>query len=137
MELSRPRWSEDPASLDSMFPVGHTASVPSSNAVDAWHFAWLKLADEAKLLPSQRPAVDAELRRLQKYMGLRETAKHHLLRGYALIRRSLVELDQRFGLNGGVFFLPLNELKDLAEGRAMDYRAGHQKAIAAALVKSR
>ena len=87
----------------------------------AWQLAWLKLADEARLLPSQRPAVEAELRRLQRYMGLRETAKHHLLRGYALIRRALLELDRRYELGDGIFFLTLDDLPELvmlAEGKA-------------------
>jgi pyruvate,water dikinase len=88
---------------------------------DAWQFAWLKLADEARLLPNQRPAVEAELRRLQTYMGLRETAKHHMLRGYAVIRRALVELDRRFHLDDGIFYLTLDDLPELvklAEGKA-------------------
>ena len=67
----------------------------------------------------------AELGRLQKYMGLRETAKHHLLRGYALIRRALLELDRRFQLKGGIFFLTLADLQDLVhptgEKGAADY----------------
>jgi phosphohistidine swiveling domain-containing protein len=88
---------------------------------DAWQLVWLRLADEARLLPGQRPAVEAELRRLQLYMGLRESAKHHLLRGYALIRRALVELDHRYELCDGIFFLTpedLSELATLAEGKA-------------------
>jgi pyruvate,water dikinase len=48
-------------------------------------------------------------------MALRETAKHHMLRGYALIRRALVELDGRFKLDGGIFFLTPNLLPDLIE----------------------
>jgi pyruvate,water dikinase len=125
MELSRPRWSEDHAALDRMVPT--TSAEPDALARDsqsladasgsdksaAWQFAWLKLADEAKLMPNQRPAVEAELRRLQKYMSLRETAKHHLMRGYALIRRALVELDRRFQLDGNIFFLTPDDLPDL------------------------
>jgi pyruvate,water dikinase len=36
------------------------------------------------------------------------------MRGYALIRRLLVELDRRHGLNGGIFFLTPDELPRLA-----------------------
>ena len=121
MELARPRWSEDSSALDfSSFPRAEGPGV-KANLQDAWQLAWLKLADEARLLPGQRPAVEAELRRLQTYMGLRETAKHHLLRGYALIRRALVELDRRYALNNGIFFLTptdLTELVVLVEGKA-------------------
>ena len=132
MELSRPRWAEDHAALDRLTdsneprPSGSDANpLPDGRGSSAWQFAWLKLADEAKLMPGQRPAVEAELRRLQKYMSLRETAKHHLLRGYALIRRALLELDRRFQLKGGIFFLTLADVQDLvhptSETRAADY----------------
>jgi pyruvate,water dikinase len=123
MELARPRWSEDHATLDKMLPTqraAHEVSGPIGN-VDAWQNAWRKLADDARLLPHQRPAVEAELKRLQHYMALRETAKHHLLRGYALIRRALVELDRRYELKDGIFYLTPDELPDLvklAEGKA-------------------
>src|SRR5262245_40473380 len=53
---------------------------------------------------------------LRQYCGLRETAKHHFMRGYALLRRLLLELDRRFGLNGGVFCLTPDELPRLAAG---------------------
>jgi pyruvate,water dikinase len=122
MELARPRWSEDHASLDPLIDsAGALAGGEKQNLDDAWQLAWLKLADEARLLPGQRPAVEAELRRLQMYMGLRETAKHHLLRGYALIRKALVELDRRYELDGDIFYLTLDDLPELvklAEGKA-------------------
>src|SRR5262245_3156320 len=54
--------------------------------------------------------------RLQTHLGLRETGKHHLMRGYAIIRRTLLELDRRFGLEGGVFFLTPDELPVLVAG---------------------
>ena len=41
--------------------------------------------------------------RLHTYLGLRETGKHYLMRGYAVIRQTLLELDRRFGLDGGIF----------------------------------
>ena len=151
MELAHPRWSEDHSDLDAMIDsrphapreegrhgdcevykegvsplFGGPESPVLANRDDAWQFAWLKLADETRLLPGQRPAVEAELRRLQIYTAWRETAKHHLLRGYALIRRALVELDRRYELKGGIFFLTPNELVDLvnlAEGKAPQVHA--------------
>ena len=51
-----------------------------------------------------------------KALGLRETAKSDLLLGYAVIRRALVELDARFQLNGGIFFLLPDELPRLLAG---------------------
>jgi pyruvate,water dikinase len=52
----------------------------------------------------------AHVERLQTYLGLRETAKHYLMQGYALIREALLELDRRFKLQGGVFYLTPPEL---------------------------
>ncbi len=123
MELARPRWSEDSTSLDRMIDVSNQPGAQATglqNRVvgdrdEAWRIAWLKLADDARLLPGQRPAVETELLRLQSYMALRESAKHHLMRGYALIRRALVELDRRYQLDGGIFFLNLRDLGELVE----------------------
>ena len=53
-------------------------------------------------------------RDLQTYLTLRETAKHHLMRGYAIIRQTLVELDRRLGLGAGIFFLNPDELASIA-----------------------
>src|SRR5262249_9218182 len=73
---------------------------------------------EAKLTAGQRAALEAELKTLHTYLGLRETAKHYLMKGYALIRRFLVELDQRYQLDGGIFFLTPDELPRLVHQQA-------------------
>ena len=77
---------------------------------------WQRVADEAKIPAWQRPALEGELDALHDYLGLRETGKHYLMKGYALIRRILVELDRRHGLNGGVFYLTPDELPRLLAG---------------------
>lgn len=123
MELAKPRWAEDHAALDAMLdaPAPSSASFDVHKIEENWQNAWRKLADDARLLPSQLPAVEAELRRLQRYMSLRESAKHHLLRGYQQIRRALVELDHRYQLDGRLFYLTLDDLRELtrlAEGKA-------------------
>ena len=66
---------------------------------------WQRIADEAKLGGPKRDQFAGRVERLRTYLGLREAAKHYLLLGYAVIRRALVELDRRFGLHGGIFFL--------------------------------
>ena len=76
-----------------------------------------KVADEAKLGGPQRDQFQQQVERLRTYLGLREAGKHYLLMGYAVIRRALVELDRRFGLNGGIFFLTPADLGDLISGR--------------------
>src|SRR5260370_3822814 len=75
-----------------------------------------RIAVEAKLSPSQRANLERELQWLHTYLGVRETAKHYLMKGYALIRRILVELDRRSQLNGGIFFLLPEELPRLTAG---------------------
>jgi pyruvate,water dikinase len=110
MELAAPRWSEEEGAIDLLTGTGETAE---GAAKDHWHAAWEKFAQEAKLLSTERTAVEAEVKLLQHYVSLRETAKHYLLRGYALIRRALVELDRRYQLEGGIFFLTLDDLPRL------------------------
>jgi pyruvate,water dikinase len=78
--------------------------------------AWERIAAEAKLTESQKNTLGNELASLHTYLGLRETAKHYLMKGYALIRRILLELDRRFGLHGGILFLSLEELPQLIKG---------------------
>ena len=46
---------------------------------------------EFKLNDLQRAALERELQSLKTYLALRETAKHHLMRGHALMRRILVD----------------------------------------------
>src|SRR5262249_60654124 len=70
----------------------------------------------AKLSSLKRQLLEPELKSLRKYLSLRETGKHYLMKGYALIRRILVELDRRHHLDGGIFFLTPDELPRLARG---------------------
>ncbi|HJT78318.1 MAG TPA: PEP/pyruvate-binding domain-containing protein, partial [Gemmataceae bacterium] len=114
MELSRPRWAEDPAAVDRLL-AGRATPTPARSASEGTA-AWERIADQAKLTGPLRTALETELRNLHTYLGLRETGKHYLLRGYALIRRILVELDRRHGLGGGVFFLTPEELPRLVKG---------------------
>jgi pyruvate,water dikinase len=107
MELAQPRWSEDPSTLERIASGGH-ASAPQSPAE-----VWERVADEANLDEVTGTALKGDLDRLHIYLGLRETAKHDLMYGYALIRRALVELDRRHGLRGGIFFLTPEELPRL------------------------
>ncbi len=112
MELSRPRWAEEPTALDHY--VRHGAALPPSGEGQGdW---WERIIAEAKLSALERTALEPEHRALIAYLGLRETAKHYLMAGYALIRRALVELDRRHGLQGGIFFLTLEELPRLLQG---------------------
>jgi phosphohistidine swiveling domain-containing protein len=114
MELSQPRWIEDPTALDRLVvsPLA-TLHSPLSTPPSAWD----GICVEAKISAAQRAALEPALRDMQTYLGLRETAKHYLMKGYALIRQILLELDRRYELNGGIFYLTPEELPLLTRGR--------------------
>jgi pyruvate,water dikinase len=135
MEISQPRWAEDHAALDRL--VGEGAVSPGEigaapHSAAATDEAWQRIIAEAKLSATQRLSLENELAVLRAYMSLRETAKHHLMRGYALIRRILVELDRRYQLEGGIFFLTPQELPRLA-----GLKPGSQDAELAGLITRR
>jgi pyruvate,water dikinase len=108
MELSIPRWSEDTGDLDRL-PTFQDRGRPRTS--------WEQIANEAKLTGRQRNALKSVVNDLQTYLGLRETAKHWLMKGYALIRRYLLEIDRRFHLGGGIFYLKPIELSALAKAQ--------------------
>ena len=56
------------------------------------------LYDEMDTLAPGCQDLAEDLQALHTYLGLRESAKHYLMQGYALIRRILLELDRRFRL---------------------------------------
>lgn len=117
MELAQPRWSEAPQELDKLIrgaggaPAGARGPEPALGVADAD-----RIATEAKLVGSARDRFLTQVQRLRTYLGLREAGKHYLLMGYAVIRRALLELDRRFGLNGGIFFLTPSDLPELLRG---------------------
>jgi pyruvate,water dikinase len=111
MELSQPRWADKPETLNQFSAQSHGKT---SVGVDTSSFD--RISAEAKLSPTERTKLAAELQLLRTYLGLRETAKHYLMKGYSLIRRILVELDRRHQLEGGIFFLTPEELPRLIAG---------------------
>jgi pyruvate,water dikinase len=126
MELAQPRWMEEKtvgsaqrlregeAPAEPLHKAARLEPRPPAGPVPT--AAWERIAAEAKLSSTQRAVLEPELERLHTYFGLRETAKHYLMKGYALIRRILVELDRRYNLDGGVFFLIPEELPRLIAG---------------------
>jgi pyruvate,water dikinase len=121
MELAQPRWAEDPSALDRLPPPAEV--VPGEGPAQRWE----KLAAEAGLSALERAALGPQVQALHTHLGLRETAKHHFMRGYALIRRALVELGRRHRLNGGVFFLTPEELPRLAQGEDFTAAAAERR----------
>ncbi len=139
MELAQPRWAEknedrglriedrelheSPLGVPALAGKDYrlkaelqTTLDPGSSVHDSRPSAWERIAIEAKLSASQRVLLEPELQRLHTYLGLRETAKHYLMKGYALIRRILLELDHRYHLDGGIFYLTPEELPGLVAG---------------------
>jgi pyruvate,water dikinase len=110
MELSQPRWSEDPAALAQVL-----ASAPASHSLPVVQNPLDHVTEGIKIHPTLKLMIRGELERARTFIALRETGKHHLMRGYALIRRALVELDRRFQLNGGIFFLTPTEFPHLLD----------------------
>ncbi len=133
MELAQPRWSEDPDALDSLSRVAHHAPPTGPTFADAWH----RIAKELRLAPFQIPFVERELRSLHQLLGLREAGKHYMLRGYALIRRALRILDARYGLDGGIFYLNVDELPTLISMTPTDPALDATKSLIAARRQSR
>jgi pyruvate,water dikinase len=115
MELAEARWSENAESFDAL--LRHAGRRTKGSSSDPCPTAvWEGIAEEARLATAQRTALHTELGRLHQYLGLRETAKHYLLKGYLHIRRVLLELDRRFELAGGIFYVLPDELPRLAAG---------------------
>ncbi|HLW68101.1 MAG TPA: PEP/pyruvate-binding domain-containing protein [Gemmataceae bacterium] len=113
MELSQPRWIEDPAGLQrALAGAGHHGASLGVRGQETFD----RIAAEAKFDATHKLILRAEVNKFHTMLALREAGKHYLLRGYALIRRALVELDRRFGLHGGIFFLTLDELPRLLNG---------------------
>jgi pyruvate,water dikinase len=114
MELARPRWREDPAAVEQLLRAR-----PGGRRTEGAAHAETVLAGflrEKPLAAQDLQGLREELHRLHVFLGLRETGKHHLMRGYALIRRILVELDRRHKLQGGLFYLLPDELPRLTKG---------------------
>jgi phosphohistidine swiveling domain-containing protein len=104
MELAQPRWREAPPLL----------TIAAQSNVGASERASLeRLLAGTRVNPKQ---ASLYLERARRFTALRETAKHFLMMGYEVLRLLLLELDQRQGLEGGVFYLEPEELDSLAAG---------------------
>ena len=109
MELAEPRWREQSegvrARIDALCGLPPERPEPLA-----------QLEDVLVKPTRQAETLKRHLDTARRYLSLRETAKHALMQGYAEIRRTLVELDQRFELHGGIFYLEPRELERLANG---------------------
>src|SRR5262249_11356432 len=118
MELSKPRWSEEPAALDELVNQGSFAAGFGGPVIanrESTSFVQRVQAEVRETL-RKHPDLEQEVARLHTCLALRETAKHYLMKGYFLSRRILVELDRRHNLRGGIFYLTPDELPRLIKG---------------------
>lgn len=153
MELSRPRWEEDPDTLERIAPVTgtqeplsgiklarnevqHGASIVKTDSprstkdesrVNHGPTPEDRLANIPRLADFQRDILLEQTRVLHTYLGLRETGKHYLMYGYSLIRRALLEIDRRGKLHDGVFFLTPEELPQLLKGKDLSARISERR----------
>ena len=128
MELSVPRWREDPSYLRAM--VGRLGGSAGGRTPAEIHAASADQRIEAQdALPATlgawggstfREQVARDLADAQALLPYREIGKHYLMMGYELIRGALEELSRRWELGGRLYFLREGELGDFAAGRHRD-----------------
>ncbi len=128
-ELAQPRWREDTTYLEQMIAAFEQSGLqtPPTEAtfptdddrkpqIEQRESAEKELAAHLENRTGLRKQVARELDFTRCYMPFRETAKFYLMLGYEQIRRALLELDRRYQLDGGIFYLVPDELRQLIDG---------------------
>ncbi len=126
-ELAQPRWREDTSYLEQIIASFSQQDLGSNGRTqeDKQYFTRQikqreegekELTEVIKNKSGLRKQIESELDFTRRYMPFRETAKFYLMLGYEQIRRALVELDNRYTLNGGIFYLVPDELDQLISG---------------------
>ena len=125
-ELAQPRWREDTSYLeqviasfqqeDSETDVQHNRASHFAGQVGQREAAETELSAILKNKANLQKQIESELDFTRRYMPFRETAKFYLMLGYEQIRRALVELDNRYELGDGIFYLEPAELERLIGG---------------------
>jgi phosphohistidine swiveling domain-containing protein len=105
-ELSEPRYAEDINTLSRMISGRVQAGRPGYQNTPV-------------LSTSQAKSVDVA----RRFQTLKEDAKHHSLCEMAVLRRAVLTLDRRFGLDGRAFYLSFEELLTLNGQTAIRLRA--------------
>jgi phosphohistidine swiveling domain-containing protein len=115
-ELAEPRYSEDIGTLNRMIAGRVQAGRPAYQ-------------DTVSLTKSQAKLIDVA----RRFQTLKEDAKHHSLFEMATLRRAVLTLDRRFGLEGRAFYLRFDELLTLSGVTAPALRevaqARHEEAL--------
>jgi phosphohistidine swiveling domain-containing protein len=139
IDLSRPRWNEDPTPLmqaiQSYLQIADPALAPDAVFERGRQAAEAEIERLAEALHGKRSGwIVARLarwaaRRMRALAGLRETPKFALVRFFALIREALLADAGTWAIEGvlerpdDVFFLHQAELEALAAGDRRDWRS--------------
>ena len=125
-ELAQPRWREDTSYLEQVIAsfqqersetdVQHNRASHFAGQGGQREAAETELSAILKDKAHLQKQIASELDFTRRYMPFRETAKFYLMLGYEQIRRALVELDNRYELEGGIFYLEPAELERLIGG---------------------
>lgn len=117
MELSEPRWREDSSYLEQMLPRLRQPQAPKPHEIHECNVhrreaAMVELPKELERWGGScfLEEMLEEVKEALELLPYRETGKFHLMMGYELIRRVIVELGRRWDLGDDVFFLRLEEL---------------------------
>ena len=140
-ELAQPRWREDPSYVEQIVasfrtnsdanPAKHLQAQEINRTKAKSKLARLRVSKSAAL----QKKVDRALNLTQRYMPFRETAKFYLMLGYELIRKALLELDRRYQLDGGIFYLVPDELDRLLQGEDLHLVIAERKTTRAKSLK--
>ena len=140
-ELAQPRWREDPSYVEQIIASFRTN--PNANPMkhlQAQRTNREKAKGKLARLPVSRAAafrkrINEVLALTQRYMPFRESAKFYLMLGYELIRKALLELDRRYQLDGGIFYLVPDELDRLIEGEDLQLTIEERKTTRSRLLE--
>ncbi len=135
-ELAQPRWREDTEYIEQIITSLSQQTDVDNGDNSQYHTRQIEQRDRAEkelneILDKKvglRKQIESELDFTRRYMPFRETAKFHLMLGYEQIRRALVELDRRYQLNGGIFYLVPDELSQLINGEGVGDVIAERKA---------
>ena len=140
-ELGQPRWREDPSYIEQIItsfrtnpnanPTTHLQTQRSNREQAKRRLARLPVNKAAAF----RKRINEALTLTQRYMPFRETAKFYLMLGYELVRKALLELDRRYQLDGGIFYLVPDELDRLTQGEDLQSVIEERKTTRSRLLK--
>lgn len=123
-ELAQPRWREDTEYIEQIITsLSQQSDVDSDNhqtytrQIEQRNEAEKELNAVLDKKTGLRKQIESELDFTRRYMPFRESAKFYLMLGYEQMRRTLVELDKRYQLNDGIFYLVPDELSQLINGQ--------------------